>query len=137
MSRRSSRLLSPQFISLYVAAAASLVLSFGRHRWGSAPWFPLAIGVTAAMAIVPLRSLLEERLLDLTAGNGGRIVFFFLCGLVPLAAVPFMGRDDALLVCGCLAFSALFFWAASGRCFAGPDFVLRSYRMSVQSAGTT
>ena len=118
----NKRLRSIPFLSLYAAAVAAVVLNGGRGRWGAMPWFPIAVGVTAAMAIIPLRHLFEERLLDRSRGDGLRVVFFFFGGLAPLAAIPYLGREDALLILGMMVMSAFFIWGAFGTLFQWPGF---------------
>jgi hypothetical protein len=86
------------------------------------PWFPAAVGVTAAMAIVPLRFLFEQKLLNRSSSDWWRIVFFFVAGLVPFAGIPFLGRDDALLIIGLLILSAFFLFGAFGTMFRWPGF---------------
>lgn len=122
MSNQRARLLTPTFISLYIATTGAIVLDYFRDRYGQRPWFPVAVGAVAALAIIPLKSLLLHRLTDPSRGDWGRIVFFCLCGVLPFVAFPFLGREDWLLICAALLVSALFFWAAAGTLFRWPGF---------------
>jgi uncharacterized membrane protein len=115
-------LLSLPFLSLYVASLGAVLLYLFRQRFGEQSWFPIAVGIVAALAIIPLRFLLTRSLMDRSTGDWGRIVFFFLCGLFPFAGIPFLGRKDLLLICGMMGISALFFWAALGTLFQWPGF---------------
>lgn len=116
------RLRSIPFISLYVAAISAVVLSFGREMWGSSLWYPLAVGLTAAMAIIPLRFLFEQKLLDRCSSDWYRIIFFFFFGLVPFAGIPFLGSEDAVLIVGLVIITGIFLWAAFATLFQLPGF---------------
>jgi hypothetical protein len=85
-------------------------------------WYPVAVGLTAALAIVPLRNLFKQRLLDRARSDTPRIVFFFFCGLLLLAGIPFLDREDFLVACGVIILSSLFIWAAFGTIFKWPGF---------------
>jgi hypothetical protein len=119
MAKRRPLLLSGPLLGLYGASAGAILLSHYRQRYGSETWFPVAVGGVAALAIIPLKSLLER---SLTNSNAWRIVFFFFMGLFPFAAFPFLGRKDLLLICGLSAMSAIFFYAAFGTRFQWPGF---------------
>ena len=120
--RTKGKLLLVPFLCLYLAAIFAIVLNFGRTRWGSTSWFPIAVGGTAALAIVPIRYLLRKSLSNRSASDWGRIVLFFFGGLFPLVLVPFLDRNELLLICGLLGASVLFFWAAFGVLFQWPGF---------------
>jgi hypothetical protein len=119
--RTKGKLLSVPFLCLYLAAILAIVLNFGRTRWESTSWFPIAVGGTAALAIIPYRYFLRKSLSNRSAG-GGRIVLFFFAGLFPLVFIPFLDRNELLLICGLLGASVLFFWAAFGVLFQWPGF---------------
>lgn len=122
MKRGPSKLASAAFLCLDAASAAAVGLCAGRGGWGSTSWFPAAVGFTAALALVPLLSLLANAVHHSPAKRWGTAVFFFLAGPLPFASFPFLGRDDLLLVCGAVAFSLLLFWAAFGTLFRWPGF---------------
>ena len=122
MKPNRSQLLSAPFISLYVAAIGAFFLSLFRQRWSSEAWFPMAIGLVAAMAIIPLRFLLRRSLMDRSTNDWWRIIFFAFAGIFPLAGFPFLGREDALLMCGLSVMSSLFFYAALATLFKWPGF---------------
>lgn len=119
---RRGRLLSIPLLSLYLAGVSAVVLNFGRERWAAKPWFPIAVGTTAALAILPLRLLLKQTLLDRSKSDWVRVVFFGFCGLLTLAPLPVLGRNDLLLICGMLGTSAIFWWACFGSLFQWPGF---------------
>lgn len=108
------RLLSLPFLSLYLAAVGAVLLNAERGRWGSAPWFPMALGLTAALAVAPLVFLLKRSSLDRSTNDWLRIVLFSVSALLPLVGLPFLGRGNVLLICGLLVMSALFGYAAIG-----------------------
>jgi hypothetical protein len=120
--QHKSRLLSLPFLSLYFAAVGAFALSLGRQRWGSAGWFPLAIGLVAAMAIAPLRHLLRELLLARPGRDWGRAAFFLFCACLPAIGVPFFWAEDKLLSGGLVAVSAFFLWGALGTALQWPGF---------------
>jgi hypothetical protein len=122
MDKRSSKLTSGPFLSLYLAAIGAIFLELGRHRWGSAGWFPIAVGVVAALAIIPVRLLLRRHLVDRSRSDWGRIIFFLICGILPVVGLRFLGREDMILICGLLVMSAVFLWAAFGTLFEWPGF---------------
>lgn len=120
--RTYKRLRSLPFLSLYAATFAAVVLTLGRDRWGAIAWFPFAVGVTAALAIIPLVFLFEQRLFDQSKGSGLQVVLFFFCSITGLAGLPFLGRNNTLLMVGVLAMSAFFLYAALGTIFQWPGF---------------
>ena len=122
MKQNRSQLLSAPFISLYVAACGAFFLSLSRQRWGSEAWFSMAGGLVAAMAIIPLRYLLRRSLTDRSTNDWWRIIFFAFSGIFPLAGIPFLGREDALLIGGVSVMSALFFYASLATLFKWPGF---------------
>jgi len=122
MLRGSTKLLSVPFIALYVATISAAMLFWGPPAWRSMTWFPIAVGITAAIAIIPLKFLLEQRLLDRSASDWARIVFFFFTAVFPLIAVPFLTRQDWPLICGLAGWSLLSLWAAFGTWFHWPGF---------------
>jgi hypothetical protein len=107
MPSARSQLLSLPFLSLYVASISAMTLNFERESWQSAGWFPVAVGLTAALAIIPLRLLLQRHLLDRSNGNGFQAGFFFVVGAFPLAAIPFLGKGHLLAIFGAITASVL------------------------------
>jgi hypothetical protein len=120
---KNRRLLSLPFICLYIAAISAVILNAGRSRWGSSGWYPLAVGATAALAIIPLRHMLRRRLVDMNAGDWARIVFFLFMALLTFVAfVYFIKFGDGGLACGMVAMSAMCFWGAFGTIYQWPGF---------------
>jgi small-conductance mechanosensitive channel len=116
-------LLSWPFLCLYAAAIFAVVLSAGRSHWAPSGWYPTAVGGTAALAIIPLRYMFQKRLLDRSAGDWLRIVFFFFLALATLAAAVFFIKTEVFLLgCGMLLMSALFTWSALGTFLEWPGF---------------
>src|SRR4051794_7276838 len=100
-------LLSGAMLSLYAACIGALVLNGTRGRWGSATWFPVAVGGVAAMGIIPLIELLQH---GVEAGTRAQAVFFFVMGALFLAVLPFLGRKDLLLIYGVVVISGIFLY---------------------------
>lgn len=120
MKRR--RLLSLPFLSLYSAAVLAVILDACRQRWGSASWFPIAIGVAAALAIIPLRHFLVRGLSTGVNRDLYCIVAFAFGAILSLIPLPFLGRNEMLLILMSLAMSTLFGWACLGVLFQWPGF---------------
>jgi hypothetical protein len=110
--RRSSSLTSVPFILLYLAALGAFFLNLERHRWGSASWFPVAVGLIAAMAIIALRTLFYRFLMAEPGHNWRRITFFAFCAIVADVGIPLGAADDVLLASGLFLMSAISMWAA-------------------------
>jgi hypothetical protein len=112
-------LLSGAMLSLYGACVGAVVLNAMRGRWGSAAWFPVAVGGVATMAIVPLTGMLEK---GVESGARAQAVFFFVLGTLLLAVLPFLGRKDVLLICGVVVMSGIFLYAGLATCLEWPGF---------------
>lgn len=122
MKQNRSQLLSAPFIPLYVAVCGAFFLNYFRHRLGSEAWFPMAIGLVASLATIPLRVLLRRWLTDRSTNDWWRIIFLAFGGILTLAGVLFLGREDALLRCGMAMISAILFYASLATVFKWPGF---------------
>jgi len=123
------------FISLYGAAVSAIILNYERERWGSTSWFPVAVGLTASLAIVAIIYLLDAILNDPSASRWWREGFFLVIGKLPLVAIPFLGREDLLLICGLLMMSAMFWYASMGMLFQWPGFRAPAVRKHCEHCG--
>jgi len=110
------------FISLYGAAVSAIILNYERERWGLTSWFPVAVGLTASLAILPIIELLHTIPNDPSVSHWWREAVFAISAKLPLAAIPFLGREDLLLICSLLMMSALFWYASMGVLFQWPGF---------------
>jgi len=122
--RRRSALLSPAFIALYVAVIGAVSLHLGRKRWGSANWYPFAVGLVGATAIIPLKNMLERALLTRVRSGTDwlRVLLFFVAAVLPLLAVPFVLHDSPLLAAAAIPMSLLFLYGSFGTLFRWPGF---------------
>ncbi len=101
----------------------AIVLEFLRQRWGSESWYPIAVGIDAVLAIIPLRLLLSQHIEDRTTSNWGRFAFFLIGGSFPFLGFRFLGRKDLFLLGGLMVMSGLCLWTAFGTLFQWPGFL--------------
>ncbi|HEX4794539.1 MAG TPA: hypothetical protein VH370_12135 [Humisphaera sp.] len=119
---KRSRLASLPFLALYAAAIGAVILNALRSRWASAAWYPIAVGLVAALGIIPLQHLMQEQLVGPSPRRSVQVGFLFFASFFPLVALPFLGRHHLLLMVGLILMSGVFLWAALGTLRKWPGF---------------
>ena len=120
------RLLSPPFLALYVGAIGAVTLDVGRHRWWSVWWFPLAVGLVAAVSIIGAVNLLMAGLAPRPGRQWGRVAFFAFIAMLATAGSVFLGLIGEWLAAPMFLVAAVYAVASLGtalqwRGFRPPD----------------
>lgn len=115
---------TPAFISLALSAVGAVVLYVGRERFYGSDWFPLAIGLTAAAAIIPLLEWVRVFFDSKRTGNWHHILLFGFSSIWMGAGAVFLifFANEVLWGFVLAAACGICFYAALGTRYCWPGF---------------
>lgn len=122
MHPRRSSIVSRPITWLIASAIGALVLNAGRQWWASKAWFPIVVGLVAAMAIVAVQHLLTKMLLEGSGHRRRMVVWFAMLSVISFAGSSYIVSDSIFVAAGLFLMSAIFMWAALGTALEWPGF---------------